>query len=154
MTAPVNTVQDAAALLCCQGTLLAPKQLDPPIRQEPQVIFSGAASQPVSPQNCCWQFFFPKWRTLLLPLLNLMKFLLAHSSSLLKFLWTAALLSSVLSWESHHPLCPPSVWYHLQTWTRTLLILHFINTYVNNVLHFHPILWKLSKLWIPQLSKI
>lgn len=46
--APVNITQDAVSLPCCQGTRLTHIQLA--ICQEPQVPFSSAAIQPVTPQ--------------------------------------------------------------------------------------------------------
>lgn len=91
--APIHTAQDTLDLPCCQGSLLDP--VEPAAHQEPKVLFSRAVLQPVSLQTASLLGLFPtRCRTFQL-LLNFIKFLSAHSSSLLGLLWIAALLLSV-----------------------------------------------------------
>ena len=65
--------QDAVGLLCLQGTLLAHVQ---PVQQHPYILPCEAAFQPASPQHGVMHF----------PLLNLMRVLSSHFSSLLRSL--------------------------------------------------------------------
>lgn len=87
--APTNTTQNTISLLCQQSTLLAHGQLF--VHQDPQVLLYKASSQPFGPSlYWCMGLFLTKHMTLQFPLLNFMRFFLAHSSSLSRLLRTAA----------------------------------------------------------------
>lgn len=74
-----NAVQETAAFLFCKCTLLANVQFFNHL--EAQDLFLKICI-PIS--HCCSRSFFPSFRTLHFPLLNLTMFLLDHFSRLLK----------------------------------------------------------------------
>lgn len=104
--------QDHADLLCCQSSLLAPVYLA--IHKDPQILSSRAPPQPIRSQPMSLEGFFPlKCKTLQLSLLNFLRFLLAHFSSMSRLLWMKAQPLRVL------PCCPNFV--SLENLTRVQL---------------------------------
>ena len=90
----LDAPQDATGLLGSQGTLLAHGQ--PVVHQDTQVPLRRAALQQGRPSlYWCLGLFLPRGRTLHLPLLNLIRFLSAHLSSLSRSRWMAAQPASV-----------------------------------------------------------
>lgn len=88
--APVSTAQDTADLPVCQGPLLAPVCLA--VHQDPQVLSRRAAPHNMSLEG----LFLLRCRTLQMPLLNFLEFLLTHYFCVSCFLWMAALLLSAI----------------------------------------------------------
>lgn len=73
-----------------RGTLLVCGQLL--LHQDPKIFFAELVSnQSVPSPHCCMGFLHARCRTLLLPLINFMRFLLAHSSILWECFWMASL---------------------------------------------------------------
>ncbi|KAK4810721.1 hypothetical protein QYF61_007695 [Mycteria americana] len=86
------STQDTVNLLCGKGTLLAHVQLG--VHQD---LLCKAAFQLGGPQHVYWcmGLFLPWCRTWHFPLLNCMRFLSAHFSSLSRSLWMAAQPSGI-----------------------------------------------------------
>lgn len=73
-----------------RGTLLNCGQLL--LHQDPKIFSAELVSnQSVPSPHCCMGFLHARCRTLLLPLINFMRFLLAHSSILWERFWMASL---------------------------------------------------------------
>ena len=88
-----NAGLDTISFLCCKDTLLAP--VHPGVLHVPTSFFTKLLSSWVA-TSWCLGLFFPRCRTLHISLLNFMKFLSAHFSSLSRSLWMAAQLCGVL----------------------------------------------------------
>lgn len=96
---PFKGAQDPTDLLRCQNPLLLPVHLA--IHQDPQILSSRAPPQPVRPQPVSLQRLFPlRYKILQLSLLNFLRILFAHFSSMPRLLWMKALPSREL------PGCP------------------------------------------------
>lgn len=84
-----GAARDTTGHLCFKGTAPAPAQLG--VHQDPQILFFWALFWLVTPAMFwCLGLFLPRCRTLHLSLLNSVRFLAAHLSSLLTSLWMAA----------------------------------------------------------------
>lgn len=93
--ASVCAAEDTIGHICCQDTLLPCAQL---AVGPSWALFAKLLPRcPVSSLYCCQGLFLPRGRTGHLSLLNFMRFLLAHSSSLPGSLWMAALPASMSS---------------------------------------------------------
>lgn len=83
-----NGAWEAVGLLCYNAALLASVQFV--VYQDPQVLLCKDALQLFRPSMYSHMaLFLPRCRTLHFPLLNFLRLLLAHFSSLSRFLWTA-----------------------------------------------------------------
>jgi len=94
----------------------------------PKSFSSGLLSIPSSPSLYCYQRLLqPRCRTLLLALLNLMRFTRAHLSSLSRSLWMASLPSGVSTAPLN--LVSSAIWLRVHSIPLSVSLMRYIKQY-------------------------